>query len=411
MITTRMITIPMRRPHSDKQRAMITHPGSVVAFCGRRFGKTDGYVQRLFYWMQKNPGLYWWVGLSWRSASLKRAWRETTTIGRRVLSAMGEDERTHINRSSYEIRIPGLGEIWFRTADNPSSMAGEGVHGVVLDEFSLMPENVWTEYIQATLLDYGGWAAFAGVPKGQNWASALWGSSADKPGWLQIHATSYENPTIPAGAIDEIKTDPNTPEFFFRQEYLAEVISAEGQVFRFVTEAATLDPLDGPKPGAHYVCGVDVADQADFTVCTVLDASTGDMVYKDRYNRVGYPVLEDRLAAIHARWRPSPMVIEDNSIGQGVIDHLRGRGVQVQAFHTSSTTKQPLIQSLQSAFEHRAIKILNDPVLLGELVAYEAKRLASGFSYSAPAGWHDDCVMSLALAWYARGTQFSLLAW
>lgn len=387
---------------------MITHPGSVVAFCGRRFGKTDGFVQRLFYSMQQNPGLYWWAGLSWRSASLKRAWRETTTIARRILSALGEDERSHINRSSYEIRIPGLGEIWFRTADNPSSMAGEGVRGVVLDEFSLMPENVWTEYIQATLLDYGGWAAFGGVPKGMNWAAALWRSAADRPGWLQVHATSYENPTIPAGAIDAIKGDPNTPGFFFRQEYMAEVISAEGQVFRFVTEAATLDPLDAPKPGAHYVCGVDVADMTDFTVCTVLDASTGDMVYKDRFNRVGYPVLEDRLAAIHERWQPAPMVIEDNAIGAGVIDHLRARGVRVQAFHTSSTTKQSLIQSLQAAFEHRDIRILNDPVLLGELVAYEAKRLASGFSYSAPAGWHDDCVMSLALAWHARGRQFSL---
>ena len=164
----------LKRPHSDVQRQMIEFPGSVVIFAGRRYGKTDGFVQRIFYWMRQKPGLYWWVGLSWRSASMKRAWREVSTIARQIIQAMGLNERDYINRSRFEVRLPGLGEIWFRTADNPSSLAGEGIQGVVLDEFSLMQEIVWTEYVQGTLLDYGGWAAFSGVPKGNNWAAQLW---------------------------------------------------------------------------------------------------------------------------------------------------------------------------------------------------------------------------------------------
>lgn len=128
-------SIEIIKPHSEKQRLMVQHPGSVVAFCGRRFGKTDAYVKRIFYHMANTPGMYWWVGISWRSASMKRAWREVSAIALKVLKALGKDEREHINRSSYEIRLPGLGEIWFRTADNPSSLAGEGIHGVVFDEF------------------------------------------------------------------------------------------------------------------------------------------------------------------------------------------------------------------------------------------------------------------------------------
>jgi hypothetical protein len=39
---------------------------------------------------------------------------------------------------------------------------------------------------------------------------------------------------------------------------------------------------------------------------------------------------------------------------------------------------------------------------VGELLSFESKRNASGsFSYSAPDGMHDDCVMSLAFAWNA----------
>jgi hypothetical protein len=94
------------------------------------------------------------------------------------------------------------------------------------------------------------------------------------------------------------------------------------------------------------------------------------------------------------------MVIEDNSIGQPVIDHLRGRGMRVTGFHTSSASKMPLIQALQSAFEHSNIRIINDPVQINELQAYESKRTAAGFSYSAPEGMHDDTVMALALAWH-----------
>lgn len=398
----------LRPPHSDLQRRMIEHSGSVVAFCGRRFGKTDGNVSRIYHWLPQRPGLYWWVGLSWRSASLKRAWREMKAVARRWLAAQGLDERGHINNTNHEIKLPGLGEIWFRTADNPPSLAGEGVQGVVLDEFSLMGETVWTEYVQATLLDYDGWASFGGVPKGNNWASSLWRGAADKPGWLQVHASSYDNPFIKADSIDAIRSDPNTPEFFFRQEYLAEILSAEGMVFRRITEAATATALNAPLPGRAYVAGVDIADAADFTVISILDAASREQVYIDRFHQVGYLVLEDRIDAVCKRFNVQTVVIEDNSIGQPVIDHLRGRGLTIVPFHTSATTKMPLIQALQAAFEHDEIKILNDPIQVGELQAYEGRRTASGYSYSAPAGMHDDTVMALALAWHAVAAPVSL---
>ena len=51
-----------------------------------------------------------------------------------------------------------------------------------------------------------------------------------------------------------------------------------------------------------------------------------------------------------------------------------------------------------------SITIPNHAVLLGELQAFEAKSLPSGMTrYAAPEGLHDDCVMSLALAWQGLG--------
>ena len=59
------------------------------------------------------------------------------------------------------------------------------------------------------------------------------------------------------------------------------------------------------------------------------------------------------------------------------------------------------------AFERGTITIPNDPALIGELQAFEAKALPSGLTrYSGPEGSHDDTVISLALAWQGLGTWF-----
>ncbi|MBI3282164.1 MAG: hypothetical protein HYZ57_20275 [Acidobacteria bacterium] len=48
------------------------------------------------------------------------------------------------------------------------------------------------------------------------------------------------------------------------------------------------------------------------------------------------------------------------------------------------------------------IRILNDPVLIGELCAYRGEVLPRGLMRcTAPSGQHDDTVIALALAWAA----------
>lgn len=406
-----MTTIRLRKPHSQKQADMITYPGNVVTFAGRRYGKTDGYVQRLYYWAKRNPGLYWWAGLSWQSASMKRAWRETTIIARQILAGMNLNERDYINRSRHEIIIPGLCEIWFRTADNPESMAGEGVRGIVCDEFSLMAERVWSEYIQATLLDYNGWVAFGGVPKGRNWAAALWAKAAELEGWLQIHATSYENPFIPSERIDRIKEIASAE--IFRQEYMAEILEGFGAVFRNVDQAACLQEARPQDHAGHPVYfGVDWGKQNDFTVIVGVCRKCNHVVLMDRFNQIDYAFQRQRLEAHVHRWKPYSVLPERNSMGEPIIEELYRAGVPVGpgadhklGFMTTAMSKPPLIEELSLAIEKGELKILNNPIMTGELLAYERQVSKSGRpSYNAPEGAHDDVVMALALAWNAAAT-------
>ena len=74
----------------------------------------------------------------------------------------------------------------------------------------------------------------------------------------------------------------------------------------------------------------------------------------------------------------------------------------VNGVQLTNASKQHIIDSLAIAFERGDLKIIDDPVLIAELQAYESERLPSGLvRYNAPEGLHDDCCIALALAWSA----------
>ena len=88
------------------------------------------------------------------------------------------------------------------------------------------------------------------------------------------------------------------------------------------------------------------------------------------------------------------------------IEELQRQGLPVSSFVTTATSKPPLIESLVLAFDRREIEILDDPILKGELMAYERKVGATNRSqYSAPQGLFDDMVIALALCWHGVSTR------
>jgi phage terminase large subunit-like protein len=321
-------------------------------------------------------------------------------VGWRPLRRIAGKIGAEVRKVDRQINLPGGGFVGVRSADNPDTLRGEGLDFVVMDECAFMKREAWTEAIRPSLSDRQGKALFISTPKGRNW---FWESYQNgvrgEKGWASFQFPTVENPYIDAVEVESAKKD--LPELIYRQEYLAEFIDDQGGVFRRVQDAA-VSVQGEPEQGVQYIAGVDVASSVDYTVVTVMDMREKEMVYMDRFNRVDYPVLIDRLAAVYHRWGLQTMVIEANSIGKPVIDHMVERGLSIVPFTTTNATKQQVIQGLQSAFEHGSIKIINDPVLIGELLSFESKRNPSGsFSYSAPDGMHDDCVMSLALAWDA----------
>ena len=297
------------------------------------------------------------------------------------------------------VTLPGGGTVQIRSADDPDSLRGDGLNFVVIDEAAYIKPAAWTEALRPALSDRKGGAMLISTPRGRNhfWELYQRGLDEQETEWASFQFPTVSNPFIDPLEIEEAKR--TLPELIYMQEYLAEFIDDQGGVFRRV-QSAVMDGIDEPEQGRQYVAGVDVAASIDYTVVSVFDVEAKRQVHMDRFNRVDYPVLESRLAALYERWNLTNMVVEANSIGRPVIDHLIERGLTIQAFTTTNATKQAIIQNLQSAFEHEDIKIIDDPILIGELLSFEGSRTPSGaYRYSAPDGMHDDCVMSLAIGW------------
>ena len=368
-----------------------------VLASGRRWGKTRLGTTLCLATAIKG-GRAWWTAPSYKVAGV--GWRLLTRLAKQIPSA-------EVRRVDRQINLPNGGSVQVRSADDPDSLRGEGLDFVVLDECAFMKEEAWTEALRPALSDRQGKALFISTPKGHNWFWRNFQRSNDDDEWAAFQFPTSGNPYIPK---DEIAAaQQSLPERVFQQEYLAQFIDDAGGVFRRVMEAATAQEqtafiVDEDGKQHNYIMGVDVASLVDFTVVSVIDLTTKEMCYMDRFNRVDYTVLEDRITATARRFNVMTTIIEDNSIGRPVLDHLAQRGIGVQAFTTTNATKTTIIQHLQAAFEHGRIQILNDPVLIGELQAYEGTQLSSGWKYGAPEGLHDDTVMSLAIAWWGASS-------
>jgi len=377
------------KPHDGQKEVHRSSARFKVLSAGRRWGKTRLGVNECVS-VANDGGRAWWVSPSYKTSEV--GWRPLRQMCRRIPGV-------EIKLGDRVVNFPNGGFVAVRSADNPDSLRGEGLDFVVMDECAFMQREAWTEAIRPALSDRQGKALFISTPKGRNhfWELYQKGINGEE-GWQSWTFPTISNPFIRASEIEAAKRD--LPELIYRQEYLAEFIDDQGGVFRRVQEAAVLEPQE-PDASRQYVAGVDVASSIDFTVVTVIDVEARQMVHMDRFNRVDYPVLIDRLASTYARWHLTNMTIEANSIGRPVIDHMVERGLSITPFTTTNSTKQSIIQGLQSAFEHGDIQVINDPVLVGELLSFESKRSPSGsFQYSAPDGMHDDTVMSLAIAWH-----------
>src|SRR5260221_635813 len=108
------------------QREIVRSPARFkVVAAGRRFGKTRlGSILCLTTILQRS-GRIWWIAPSYKMAEV--GWRTMKSLAVQI-------QGTRIHETEREIEFPGGGIVAARSADDPQSLRGESLDGVVLDE-------------------------------------------------------------------------------------------------------------------------------------------------------------------------------------------------------------------------------------------------------------------------------------
>jgi hypothetical protein len=381
------LDIEIPQLHPAQQRILDEAKRFNVCCCGRRFGKNVLGLNRLIYTaLAGKPAA--WFSPSYKL--LSPVWRELQSTLRPLTTDSSEQEK--------RLELKGGGSIEMWSLDSPDAGRGRAYALVVIDEAARVMEleHAWTETIRPMLSDYSGGAWFLSTPKGvSSFFHTLYSYGPDvmRPEWACWQMPTSANPFIPPVEIESARQE--LPERSFAQEYLAQFCNWTGAVFRNILHAVC-EPPEGPA----CLIGVDWAGRGagDFTVFCALHES-GAFLEIDRFRGIDYPLQLDRLKAFWERHYRPVIIAEDNAMGAPLVSQLQRDGLPCVPFVTTATTKAHIIQTLALAFEQGAIGIPNDPVLIGELQAYEGRDNSGYVRYGAPSGQHDHMVMALAITW------------
>lgn len=121
------------------------------------------------------------------------------------------------NESELRVDFPNGSRITLYGADNPDSLRGITLWGVVFDEYSQQPSNIWTEIIAPTLSSTQGWAVWIGTPKGKNAFYKLYEDNLENDAWYTGLLKASESGILPESELDIQRANMSEDEYL--QEY------------------------------------------------------------------------------------------------------------------------------------------------------------------------------------------------
>jgi len=273
---------------------------------------------------------------------------------------------------------------------------------MVVDEAAYHGETVWGSVLKPIMLVTGRKILFISTPKGNNFFKKLYdqGQDPEQRDYASCRMLYTENPHLDIAELEEARR--SLPSHIFQAEYEGSFTESGQTVF-----ADTKPNQFGrwPQPKGKVFCGVDLGRANDFTVATFID-SEGNIVDIYRENLQDWSQMIQEMLVKIKKWNATVMV-ETNSIGDVVFEMLKKQWQDTHPFVTSSKSKNEIIESLAVDLNNIEIRIPSAelfPSLSFELQIYEYdySPKTRSIRYNAPPSFHDDTVMSLAIANWNR---------
>jgi phage FluMu gp28-like protein len=366
--------IELPTPHINQRQILDSEKRFIVVMCGRRFGKSE-LSQILIIKEALKGGQVAYVTPTYGLAQV-------------FFERLAKVLPFKNNISKLKIYCPNEGSIEFFTGERLDNLRGRKFHLVIIDEAAFISdlEDGWNNSIRPTLTDYEGRAVFLSTPRGKNFFYSLFMKQGEND-WQSFKFSTYDNPHINPREIDEARIQ--LPEVVFNQEYLADPAENSANPFGNAFIKRCVKPISAQQIVSY---GIDLAKSVDFTVIIGLD-NAGNVAYFDRFQLDWHNTKETI-----KRLPPAPIIVDSTGVGDPILEDLLREGVNIEGLKFTSQSKQQLMEGLASAIQQGKIGF-PEGIIVDELDVFEYQFTANGVRYSAPSGFHDDCVMALALAW------------
>lgn len=366
----------------------------VVCKAGRQAGKTALGQQQSIKWALEEPN----IEVYWVSPTASQAQK----VYKQILKQIGKTPIIKSNKGSQgdtEIIFHNGSIIKFRSAQQKDSLRGETIHYLIVDEAAFQDDEIFQEVLLPMLNVKGRKVLMISTPKGKNGFYKMYQKGlGDNTRYKSFSFTSADSPYANQEIINTARE--SMPKVLFEQEYLAYFVD-NSAIFENVQEVSTLQMIKTPVYGDKYYIGVDIALKNDYNVVTVFNQND-ELVWYDRTNNITSPVLKDRLIKVFNHWKPEKIYIEENNQGLPIIQDLIDihKVQNVKGFLTTSKSKPFIINNLINAFASKQISIIDDEIMKAELEMFTMYISNTGtVKYSAPHGYNDDIVMSMAIGW------------
>lgn len=365
----------------------------MVISCGRRFGKTMLCAFIVIWDALNNPKHNIWI--------VAPTFPQTDILWEMVLEYLPRPAIKQVYEGKKLIELKNGSRIWAKSADNPQALVGRGLDLIVFDEASMCDIAAWN-YMRPALGDRKGKAIFPTTPKGKNWFYDIFmkdpKNGGEDPDYVSFHYPSMDNEFLDPNEFVSMTKD--LPQMMYKQEILAEFIESGGEVFRNLNRVLR-ETLKEPIPGHFYVGGGDLAKYQDFTVLTIADLETNEIVYYERFNHLDWDYQKIRIASALKLYNDCVMYMDSTGVGDPIVEDLQRTGCAVKAYKFSQMTKKQAIENLMKMVDDAVIGIPNLAEIKHEFEVFGYEQLpGGGIRYCAPDGQHDDIVMSVALcAW------------
>ncbi|KKN70775.1 hypothetical protein LCGC14_0427700 [marine sediment metagenome] len=364
-----------------------------ICAAGTKSGKTMGCV---IWAVLKAWGKRKRVG--WFAPSYSQA-----KIGYNLLKEMVPAHLRRANDAELVVYLPVGSEFHFKTAEKPALIYGAAYDLFVIDEASRIREAAW-HAIRSTITQTKAPGKIIANAKGKaNWFFRSWRlANEGRPGWSCHRISTVANPYVDPLEVAEARRD--LPERKFLELYEAEFFADAQSIFGDISCRIDKDIMGMPKRGRAYVIGADLGKHGDPSVCIVCDIESGQMVSMAIFP-LGLPwdQARKRIARIATTYNDAFILVDSTGVGDPVLDEMKDMSVRVEGYKFTNETKDNLISALMKDVETGQISWGDWPTLSEEMQDFQATRLPGGaWRYAAPEGAHDDTVIALGLANWAR---------